>query len=329
MQKNGLKAKDEKEVTDSEQIIEPEAFLKSLQRAKNKYFNNWLYFKQTSSNNTSNRKNESQPYNFILLKICEWIVNNHFVFFDLLQNKKYILKASNKSKHKDLRNAFENYLNLLNNLESDSVNNRAYVVSAMAIMELEQSLYTTLFLYFAYLKNIAKIDLNVYDVFSNSFWIPLIQFIIFNQQITENSQIDLLSYPNIINFYKNTNNNDYNIANIAEYYNHIILSRCFANDLLVLFRIHFYIDNIKNISHSPNTKQDSNPKIPKWTEEDYKNAANFFKKEYPVITQHPLKHLKKCMENLPPDEWNNNMLKDYRNLFCNQALNHLYDLRQE
>lgn len=218
----------------------------------------------------------------------------------------------------------------------------------MAIIELENAFYTTLFLYFAYLYEITygktkKITQN--EVCKNNLEItkkeacnsfcqpiihyPVIRFMIPNISQTINHRLDILSYYDIAktylkeNYYKNNN-----VKYLEDIHIKNIISRCLANDLLIIFKI-------TNTEHIVQTNECSHIYqpikdyiVPHWTKQDYRFAANFFRNKYNVIREHPLK---KILEFLPekPDQWPYTLLKKYQKLFCSKQLEQLTEIRKK
>lgn len=296
-----------------------------LRRSIKKYCNHWSIFEQNKDK--TKPVNAAQPFNFPFLAILNFISGSDFQFLNLLQNNKEILRVQHSAKDDTIRNAFNEYLNLLNKLEADYVDNRTYVVSAMAIMELEQSLYTTLFLYFAYLmetdKQSSPTDVNkgISDSKKQavlSFWFPfrhkhIVKCLLPNKRIVINRYFDLLRYKNLSSALVKSHDN--------EKFNRIkeknLIYRCLINDLSIMYKI---------TEHSYITDNDSS--IPFWssTKHDYDYAANFFKNKYPVIKQQPLKLFNNTI--IPIKHWTYNMLEIYRNLFCSELLDHLHKVRK-
>lgn len=63
--------------------------------------------------------------------------------------------------------------------------------------------------------------------------------------------------------------------------------------------------------------------MPPWTSDDYSSAAEFFKKDYPVIEQHIL------FDFLPPDKWPNSVYDNIRHFFESIPNDELVLLRKE
>lgn len=298
---------------------------KGMERAYKKYYNNWLISEQILNIEKKQPKNASKFLNFPFLTILYWLNCSDFRFLDLLQNKKEILKIQNKSNNQPLRDAFKLYFDLLSGLESDFVDNRSYVVSAMAIMDLEQALYTTLFLYFAYLIEIDKKNsstnsnkkiLDGKEQAALSFWYPfrhknIVKCLLPDKRITVNRYFDLLRYKTLTSTLLTSHNKeDFNIIKEKN-----LIYRCLINDLLIIYKI-----------TEANYTTDNNAIIPFWTSNDYDYAANFFKNKYPIIKQHPLKSFNNTI--IPLKNCTYNMLEIYNNLLYSECLDHLHKTRK-
>ncbi len=312
---------------------------KGMERAYKKYYNNWLISEQILNIEKKQPKNASKFLNFPFLTILYWLNCSDFRFLDLLQNKKEILKIQNKSNNQPLRDAFKLYFDLLSGLESDFVDNRSYVVSAMAIMELEQALYTTLFLYLAYLielykpNNKAKTDTNK-RIFEErkqimaSFWFSFmqkqtVQYLLPDKELFENRHFYLMRYQYLASTLSICNDN----KNFNSAYDKNIIYRCLTNDLLAIYKITAsnygvqYINDVKLFIAQPEDKL----KIPFWTSKDYDHTATFFKNKYPIIKQHPLNKFNDSIVSY--ENWSYKMLEMYRKLFGNKLLDHLHYIR--
>lgn len=296
-----------------------------LRDKKNSYYNHFTISEQNKNKDKTKPKNTSQPFNFPFIAILSLISGSDFQFLDLLQNKKDILKVAGCHKDDTIRNAFNGYLDLLNKLESDYIDNRSYVVSAMAIMDLEQALYTTLFLYFAYLIEIDKKNsstnsnkkiLDGKEQAALSFWYPfrhknIVKCLLPDKRITVNRYFDLLRYKTLTSTLLTSHNKeDFNIIKEKN-----LIYRCLINDLLIIYKI-----------TEANYTTDNNAIIPFWTSNDYDYAANFFKNKYPIIKQHPLKSFNNTI--IPLKNCTYNMLEIYNNLLYSECLDHLHKTRK-
>lgn len=237
----------------------------------------FILYRQENDSDSLNTPKAGLPYSFSELCFIDWIAEYNFTLYDLLVYSTDFMRKSNEDRNAAIKDAYQHYFNAIEELKSTE-DDRLYTISSIMIQQIEGTFghmaAATLARFFEFCPN-----LNTEDHICNTefFWARL-EYTPFRKR--EGGPVT--DYPYLF----------WSYYGIAQYLSlketdaqthaamHLLLSRGLLTEMLMY----------ANICMHPSRRRS-------WTAEDYHHAANFFRKQHPIVERHS------SLELAPPNEW--------------------------
>lgn len=242
-------------------------------------------------------------YDFQDLCFISWIAEHKFPFYELLVYSKKLLTKSNTPHNEAIKEAYKDYFSAIAELKKCS-NDRTYTISAIMLQQIEA---TFGHMAVAYLSRILEFqpDLKSEDILHDSLvWWTRYRYTPFyesNGSQPVDMPFNILGYREAVAAISNPDTDRY-LYTVRKQ----LLKRGLLTEMLL-----FAVNN-----YPPQER-------PSWNDDDYHYAAEFFRKEYPIIEMHT------SMDLRPPLKWSDEECAFIRKFYESFLPYGLGDLRSE
>ena len=248
-------------------------------------------------------------YDFTSLCFLDWISEGKFALYNLLVYRKKLLTiVGKKDKSEKLRDAYKSYLSHVAKLNEDP-DNKLYTISSIMLHNLETSFHHTLAPAFAFSIDASQ-NMTMDTAIGNTYY--------FWGRYTYQSQFwgdELKKYilqkkgMSDSAWSGTAHDRNWDVHLFRELMN--LISENYASHYLpflcrLLIKRGILIEMVNLISGSDEFYP---PDMPSWTSADYSSAADFFRKDYPIIENHLL------FDFPPPDEWPDSVCDNIRKFY--------------
>lgn len=254
-------------------------------------------------------------YSFQDLCFLDWIANNSFSFYNLLvYNKKLLTVIGKKDINEPLREAYEFYLRAITALKGET-DDRIYTISAMMLQKIESTFLHTLALTLALsIEPSPSMTMHTAVGITFPFWG---RYLYRSQYLDEQDLKKIKEQQRII--YPELKERDligpipmHDINN--DVLSHKVLMKLITGNVVPyseilgkhLVKRGLLLEMLSIINSSPGFIPSERAS---WQPTDYSSAADFFRKDYPIIDKHIL------FDFPPPDEWSHNIYSNIRHFY--------------